>query len=52
MNTSSWTMSLADLNEMRGFVYMYQEDNHAKVLIDTEHAREILERLITWENNQ
>lgn len=42
-------MSTADLNEMLGICYMYQETGHKRVQMDAEHAVEILQRLIAYE---
>lgn len=42
-------MSTADLSEMLGICYMYQEMGHKKVQMDAEHAVEILQRLIAYE---
>jgi hypothetical protein len=45
-------MSTADLSEMLGICYMYKEMGHDKVQMNTEHAVEILQRLITYEEKQ
>lgn len=42
-------MTIGDLSEMLQFCYFYEELGHKKVQLDTEHAVEILQRLIKWE---
>ena len=44
-------MSITDLSEMLGFCYMYQDAGFPKVQLDTEHAVEILQRLIAKERD-
>lgn len=42
-------MELSDLYEMLGFVYEYKQAGFPKLQLNTEHAQEILERLIEHE---
>jgi len=42
-------MTLPDLGEMLGLLYMFQDAGAAKVQLDTPHAVEILQRLIAHE---
>lgn len=43
-------LEVCDLGEMLGICYLMQDIKQAKVQMDTEHAIEILERLLAWEN--
>jgi hypothetical protein len=47
-----YNMSYSDLSEMLCLVYSYQEAGFPQVRINVEHAREILERLLTYENEK
>lgn len=44
-----YEMELVDLYEMLGFVYEYKQAGFPKLQLNTEHAQEILERLIAHE---
>lgn len=44
-------LTFGDLNEMLGFAYLYHDAGSAKIQLNTEHAVEILTRLIAHEKD-